>query len=187
MEENVIRINVIQSAMKLGLVFGIFQTVKLALFPLTLQHQIFSLLLMPAVFGSPVILWLIVRRFRESEAAEFFPFIYAWPLTIMTVLFAAVISTVVAYVYLQYVDHGAFVTALAAQIEVSVEAIGQQNPTGEMSAMLSQMDEYLKVLRSMTPIQFSKQVFSILLFWGNIISVIIAAVTARVRLKTKGQ
>ncbi len=182
MAEKLQNINISQGAMRLGIWLGLYQTVKLALFPLALKYPTLTLLLIIVAVGVPFFLWRLVRNFRDNETNGFFPFISAWLLSMMTILFATMISSIVAYLYLRYIDGGSFMTAMAAQMEASKAMIFSGDlPVADTNAAVKTVENVIELFSSMTPLEFTKQIISSTLFWGNLFSIVIALITARIK------
>ena len=179
METDNRHIDITRAAMTLGLWLGLYQTIKLSLIPLSLKHPVFSLLFMAMAIGVPFIAWKLVRNFRDRQAGGVFPFIISWGLSIMTFLFATMISSVAAYTYLRYLDNGAVIAGLDRQMEeaLAILATAPTNAAGTED-MIAEMRVFIDLLNSLTPLQATRQIIGVSLSWGNIFSLIIAISTS---------
>ncbi len=176
--------DILQAAMVLGVWLAGYQIIKLALFVFTLKSQLLALPFFAMAAGVPFIACRLVRKFRDSNSMNIFPFITAWLLTLMTFLCATVLSGVVAFVYLNWFDHGFLVSALSEQISESLQiyqSAGNTASMQKMTEMTEMMEDVQKMLDGMTPVTMTRWLISSALSWGNIFSLVIAILTARIR------
>ena len=183
---NIIRINILQTSMTLGTYLGAYIILVYLAIMLTIRYSILSLLSIPLMFGIPVVAFFLIRRFRDSTQVPFFPFPVSWMLSILTFLFATVLSCMVAYLYLRFLDHGSLaagLTALMDSMKQSSEAltaamtdpaqVEQYNKTMEL------MQQTIAWYSSLPASAMTKQLIQSSLMWGNIISLIIGLLTAK--------
>ena len=173
--------DILQAAMVLGVWLAGYQIIKLALFVFTLKSQLLALPFFAMAAGVPFIACRLVRKFRDSNSMNIFPFITAWLLTLMTFLCATVLSGVVAFIYLNWFDHGFLVSALSEQISESLQIYQSAGNTASMQKMAEMMEDVQKMLDVMTPVAMTRQLITSALSWGNIFSLVIAILTARIR------
>ena len=182
----IIRINILQTSMTLGTYLGAYIILTYLAIMLTIRYSILSLLSIPMMFGIPVVAFFLIRRFRDSTQVPFFPFPVSWMLSILTFLFATVLSCMVAYLYLRFLDHGALaagLTGLMDSMKQSSEAataimtdpaqVEQYNKTMEL------MQQTIAWYSSLPASAMTKQLIQSSLMWGNIISLIIGLLTAK--------
>lgn len=179
MSEEKEHIDLLQSAMMLGLWLGLYQIVKLALVPLALKFQILAFPLMLMAVGVLPFALKLVRRFRENNNLPTFPFISAWLLSLMTFLFATMLSAIAVYVYLKYMDDGFIASALMEAIEESREAYLSILSGEDAAKMGETFDQIAEILPYMTPSVAVKELVASELSWGNIFSLLIALITSR--------
>ena len=176
------RIDVLQTAMKLGLWLGLYQIVKLVLFPLALKFSILTPVFLVAALGVPFFAHRLVKRYRDSNGIDFFPFVTSWLITLLTFLFATMLAGIAVYIYLNYIDKGGLSDLIAAQMQEAgntmMEAGG--NSADTVNAVQS-MNALVQALTAMTPLEQTKQIIASMLSWGNIFALIIAIITARIR------
>ena len=183
---NIIRINILQTSMTLGTYLGAYIILVYLAIMLTIRYSILSLLAIPLMFGIPVVAFFLIRRFRDSTQVPFFPFPVSWMLSILTFLFATVLSCMVAYLYLRFLDNGSLaagLTALMDSMKQSSEAftatmtdptqVEQYNKTMEL------MQQTIAWYSSLPASAMTKQLIQSSLMWGNIISLIIGLLTAK--------
>ena len=170
-------ISISQAAMKLGLILGLYQTVKLMLLVIGLNKSAFSLLSLIAAAGVPFVAYHLVKRFRDNFANDFFPFISAWILSMLTFFFATMIFSIAAYAYLNFADNGMLVNTIVEQMEANKSLFTAEAPK-EFNDIF---DQSLEMVRNMNPLQITKTLISSALLWGNIFSLIISIATARIK------
>ena len=183
---NIIRINILQTSMTLGTYLGAYIILVYLAIMLTIRYSILSLISIPLMIGIPVVAFFLIRRFRDSTQVPFFPFPVSWMLSILTFLFATVLSCMVAYLYLRFLDHGSLaagLTALMDSMKQSSEAltaamtdpaqVEQYNKTMEL------MQQTIAWYSSLPASAMTKQLIQSSLMWGNIISLIIGLLTAK--------
>lgn len=186
----IIRINILQVSMTLGTYLGLYLILVYAVMLLSISHTILSLLALPMLIGVPVVAYFLVRKFRDKNCQPFFPFPVSWMISILTFLFATVLSCMAAYLYLRFLDHG----AMSAGLMEKMEQIVQTSETA-ISAMTDQVmiDQYtqtmdllsttIKWFCSLPASGVAKQLIQSSLMWGNILSLLIALLTMK-RIKT---
>lgn len=190
-EKTIIRINILQASMTLGTYLGVYIILVYIVFALAITRLMaLSLLSIPLMMGIPVIAYLLVRRFREANSMPFFPFPVSWMITILTFLFATMLSCSVAYLYLRFIDNGALSAGLLARWSEYMQASDSITQTLTDAAQIEQFkatmdtyDRYVNWLSSLPPSGLTKQLIQTSLVWGNILSLIIALIaTKRIRI-----
>jgi hypothetical protein len=168
----------INVAMTLGTYLGLYQIVKYALIVLSLKSPIFSLLLMAVILGVPFFIYFLIKRYRNRNTEGYFPFAISWMLTLTTIFFATILSVMVCYLYLRYIDHGAFFDSIITQLQ-NMKEFYSNSGIADSKALISQLDMFLDLFKSMTIMELTKQLLSLSLFWGNIIAIAVALFTAK--------
>ena len=187
----VIRINILQTSMTLGTYLGAYIILAYFAMALTVKYTMVSLLALPLLFGIPFVAFFLIRRFRDSTKAPFFPFPVSWMLTILTFLFATVLSCMAAYMYLRFIDHGALASGLMARMEDMMAQSDAFTSALSDPAQIEQYKSTMELMRqtvtwfcSLPASGITKQLIQSSLMWGNILSLIIGLVTAK-RLRIK--
>jgi len=184
--KKVIRINILQVSMTLGTYLGAYIILVYLAMVLTVKYAAVSLLALPLMFGIPVVAWFLIRRFRDQTQAPFFPFPVSWMLSILTFLFATVLSCMVAYLYLRFIDNGALAAGLTARMDLMMQS--SQAVTAAMTdpAQVEQYNKTMEMMQqavawfcSLPATAMTKQLIQSSLMWGNIISLIIGLITAK--------
>jgi len=190
-EKKVIRINLLQVSMTLGTNLGLYIILVYAVTAMTVRFSVLSLLALPLMLGIPVVAFFLVKHYRDKNSIPFFPFPISWIITLLTFLFATVLSCMAVYLYLRFIDHGAFATGLMAWMETVIQSTETVTATMTNHAQIEQYNNTIELLRqsvtwfcSLPASGVTKQLIQASLMWGNILSLIIALITAkRIRLE----
>ena len=187
----IIKIDMLQVSITLGTYLGIYIILVYAITALTVKFSALSLIALPLMLGIPVVAFFLVKRFRDQSNIPYFPFPVSWMITLLTFLFATVLSCMAVYLYLRFIDHGAFSAGLMAWMEVMMQS--SEDVIGNMTdpAQVEQYNKMMELLRqsvtwfcSLPASGVAKQLIQTSLLWGNILSLIIALITAkRIRLR----
>ena len=182
----IIRINILQSSMTLGTYLGAYIILTYLATLLTVKHAALSLLSIPMFIGIPVVAFFLIRRFRDSTKAPFFPFPVSWMLSILTFLFATVLSCMAAYLYLRFLDHGALAAGLTARMDLMMQSSEAMTAAMTDPAQIEQYNKTMELMQqtiawfcSLPASAMTKQLIQSSLMWGNIISLIIGLLTAK--------
>lgn len=187
----VIKINIMQVSMTLGTYLGLYIILVYALSALSVKYMALSLISMPLILGIPVVAYLLIRRFRDTNCKPFFPFPVSWILTILTFLFATMLSCIAAYLYLRFIDNGAFAACIMERLneymlasDSVVQTMTDQAQIEQYNATMDLFKQTVTWFCSLPASGMTKQILQSSLMWGNILSLIIALITAkRIRLK----
>ena len=182
----IIRINILQTSMTLGTYLGGYIILAYLAMVLTVKYAALSLLAIPLMIGIPVVAFFLIRRFRDSTQAPFFPFPVSWMLSILTFLFATVLSCMVAYLYLRFIDNGALAAGLTARMNEMMQSSQAMTATMTDPAQVEQYNKTMELMQqtiawfcSLPASAMTKQLIQSSLMWGNIISLIIGLLTAK--------
>ena len=190
-ENNIIQINVMQTSMTLGMKLGLYITLVYAIFVLSIYWQPLSILSLPLAIGIPFVAYFLLKRFRDANSPDFFPFPVSWMLSILTFLFAGMISCMAVFLFLKFAKPASLDGMLLAQIETLTQAMQQSAGTVtdsvQVEAMNTQIDTIVKTMEWMCGLSasaFTKLLIEASLTWGNIFSLIIGLlVSKRIRIK----
>lgn len=84
----------------------------------------------------------------------------------------------VCYLYLRYIDRGELFDSIIIQMQNMKEFYSNSGIT-DPESVISQLDMIIDLFKSMTIMELTKQLLSISLFWGNLISIAVALFTAK--------
>jgi len=190
-ENKVIKINLLQVSMTLGTYLGLYIILVYALTALSVKYIALSFVSMPLIPGIPVVAYFLIRKFRDTNCKPFFPFPVSWILTILTFLFATMLSCMAAYLYLRFIDNGAFAASIMERMDAYLLASDSIKQTMTDPAQIEQYNATMELFKqtitwfcSLPASGMTKQILQSSLMWANILSLIIALITAkRIRLK----
>ena len=185
-EPKIIRINILQTAMTLGTYLGAYIILAYLATLLTVKYPAASLLAVPLFIGIPVVAFLLVRRFRDSTKVPYFPFPVSWIISILTFLFATVLSCMAAYLYLRFLDHGALAAGLTARMDMMMQSSQEATALMTDPAQIEHYNRTMELMQqtiawfcSLPASGMTKQLIETSLMWGNIISLIVGLLTAK--------
>ena len=185
-ELKIIQINILQTSMTLGTYLGAYITLVYALMALSIKYAAISLITIPLTLGIPVIAFFLIKRFRDTNCKPFFPFPVSWMISILTFLFATMLSCMAAYLYLRFLDNGAFAAGIMERMNELL--LAQESLTSTMSdpAQIQEYNATMDLFKqtitwfcSLSPSAVTKYIIQSSLMWGNILSLIIAIITAK--------
>ena len=187
----VIKIHLIQAAMSLGTHLGAYVILVYLSVALSVKYSGITFITIPLILGVPVIAYRLVSHFRDENKMPFFPFPISWIITFLMFLFSTVLSCMVAYLYLRFIDHGAFSANVMTHMEAIIQATSETISTMTDPVQIEHMNNYIEFMRqnvtwfcSLPASGLTKQLIQQSLMWGNILSIIIALITAkRIRIK----
>lgn len=179
--ENPVRISISQAAMKNGLIMGAYTILSYAMTALAIRVRLLSLPALALMLCTPVAAYYVQKIFRDRNCPEFFPFSMSWMLALLTTLFKSVIGALAVYAYMRYLDHGLLASTLVESFETLRPAYAEAGMKTDEIDMAGRMIESLKYI---TPGSFARQIFETTLFWGNLLSIVIAALTAKGSIRT---
>ena len=188
---NIIKINLMQVSMTLGTYLGLYIILVYALTALSVKYSILSFFAASLMLGIPVIAYFLIRRFRDTNCKPFFPFPVSWIISILTFLFATMLSCTAAYLYLRFIDNGALTAGIMERMDAVMLASDSVKQDMTDPAQVAQYNSTLELFKqtvtwfcSLPASGITKQLVQASLMWGNILSLIIALITAkRIRLK----
>lgn len=185
-EPKIIRINILQTSMTLGTYLGAYIILAYLVLLLTIKYPALTLLALPMFLGIPVVAFILIRRFRDATQVPIFPFPVSWMLSILTFLFATVLSCMVAYFYLRFLDNGALAAGLTARMDLLMQSSQEMTAAMTDSAQAEQYNKSMELMQqtiawfcSLPASAMTKQLIQSSLMWGNIISLIIGLLTAK--------
>lgn len=187
----VIRINLMQVSMTLGTYLGLYIILAYAFTLLSVKFSALSVVAMILMLGIPVIAFFLIKRFRDANCKPFFPFPVSWMISILTFLFATMLSCMAAYLYLRFIDNGAFAAGLMERMDMIMLASGSAAQELADPVQAEQYNSTMELFKqtitwfcSLPASGMTKQLVQTSLMWGNILSLVIAIITTkRIRLK----
>ncbi|MDH6356804.1 DUF4199 domain-containing protein [Parabacteroides sp. PF5-9] len=157
----------VKSAMTYGLAMGIYWVIKYIFFILSFSVPVCNYLYWALTFTVPFVAYTITKRYREDTGGQI-GFFHAWQFGLLLYTFAALIVSLVHYMFYQYV---APPDLLASAFSQALELLDSQQVNSELV-------DKLKEVR-VTPIQMAIQGIFNNIFYGVIFSIPVAALLCR--------
>jgi len=180
-KKEIFKINVMQVSMTMGTKLGLYIVLVYAMLMLSLRYQSLTMVALPLLAGIPVVAYFVVRRVRSKTRFPFFPFPLAWMLSLLMFIFATVLSGMVAYMYLRFIDHGALAQSIMAHVDLmnesgmkEISAITDPNLVQQYTETLDVLTQAARWFTGLSSSGIAKQLMQSTITWGNIISIIIS-------------
>lgn len=166
--------------MLLGIFLGVYQVLTLTSMILTVNFKIGSFIFMLLTLGLPFVAGFLIKKFRDKNNIVFFPFSMAWLFSLLTFMFASLLSVMLFYLFLRFIDNGQFLTNMSSMFEELKQTLEQSNKhNSNIIAFVDKIDSYIDYYNSLSITGLIKDLFSTNLLWGNIFSLIIAIFVKR--------
>ena len=188
----------INCAMNMGAVVGIYYIVKFCLFPLSLTSTMAAMLFLGLTLVVPYLVYMLTKRYRDQYLGGTVDFSHAYLFAALTMGFGSLLVAVAHYIYFAYIDGGAIMNAFSQSIEQLQEMIPLlsaplEDSAGATSAdalpqssemeqsihdYISMMQQTAKQLQAMSPIDITIGMLSNNFSWGIIVSLPIALIVS---------
>ncbi len=187
------RISLTQHAMHYGTSMGIFWIISFAIFVAACYTPSLFTLFVITLLCVPVLAWWMARDFRDKTMGGYIHWIHAWSFTTFIFLFAGLLAGVAHYIFFAFIDHGmimehglAYYTAALQDVQQGTGHFGSTFAAPEVAdqkeqviAMLKQVIDMLKKLQDINAINLAVNIFTSNIFYGSIISLVIALIVQR--------
>lgn len=172
-------------AMNMGAVVGLYYIGKFCLFPLSLHSTMAALLFLGLTLMVPVLIYMLVKHYRDQYCMGCIDFTRAMVFSVLIMGFGSLLSAAAHYIYFAFIDGGAMVGALVQSIEqlqgidlgmlegVDAEAVVQFNQYIEL------MQQTTQQLQAMSPIDMTMGMLSNNISWSIILALPIALLTKK--------
>lgn len=157
-------------AMLFGTYMGVFWAAKFFLFPLGLNSPFLLFLFLGLTLCVPFMAFYYVRLYRDRVCNHSIGFFHAWQFTFLMYTFAALLTAVFHFLYFRFIDQGRIVNSYARLLESLKTTTG----VPEMENYFTQLNDFLELARSMTPIDITMQLVSQNIFYGALLAILTA-------------
>ena len=171
-------------AMNFGVVVGVYYIVKFSLFPLSLHSTMAALLFLGLTLVVPVLVYRLVKRYRNQYCGGQIDFFRAFSFTMLTMGCGSLLAAVAHYAYFAFIDGGAMVGALVQSIEQlkGVDLTVLENASAESIVQLNQYIEFMQhtvdQIRAMSPIDITIGMLSNNVSWSVVLSLPVALIVS---------
>lgn len=157
-------------AMRSGTAMGIFWIFNFIVFLLGLRIPFLTLLFVGLSLTVPLIIYRLAKAYRKVHCENSITFGQAFLFINSVVFFATMLTAVAHYIYFRYIDQG----FIFGQYSTALESLKEAMPEANLLQTIEQMEEALTQLSLLTPIEMTFQLISQNIFFGIIMSLIIA-------------
>lgn len=156
-------------AMTYGLILGIYWGIKYIFFIIGVSYPMFNMVYWLLTLAVPFIAYYFTKKYRNEELSGNISFFHAWRYGIMLYFFAALIVSLVHFIFYQYIASPDFIA----------QAYNQTINMLKESQMNTAMLESLSKLTVPSPIQMAIQGIFNNIFYGIILSIPVAWIVSR--------
>ncbi|MGL4292471.1 MAG: DUF4199 domain-containing protein [Bacteroidales bacterium] len=160
--------------MEYGIILGAYFIVKFGFTVLSSKIPFLSLFSWVLLFGTPFVIFYILRNFRDKRNNGFLEFSKAWSLSLLLIFFASLPEALGQYIYFQFINPSYIVDQIS-QLSQTLESLGEiKNNTA--------INELINNYKNATPPSAIQMVFQGIfnnLFFGGLLSLIVAAIVKR--------
>ncbi len=141
-----------------------------------LTNPLLGLASMILICATPFFAASRLRHFRDYGREGIISFARSYAYTILTFFYAGVLLAIVIYVYFAFMDNGMLVGKV-----ISILQSPEGKQTAEAYGLGTQMEENIKFISALRPIDFALNILTINIITGFVLGVPIAAVMQRVK------
>lgn len=177
----------IQCAMNLGAVLGLYYIGKFCLFPLSLHSTFAALLFLGLTLMVPFLVYRLTKLYRDRYSGGCIDFSRAFVFVLLTMGFGSLLAAAAHYIYFAYIDGGAIVEALEQSISqlTAIDLSTLEDAEGTETA-IAQFNEYIELMRTtvtqlqaMTPIEMTMGMLSNNVSWAIVVALPVALFAKR--------
>lgn len=174
-------------AMNMGAVVGLYYIGKFCLFPLSLHSTMAALLFLGLTLMVPVLVYMLVKRYRDQYCEGCIDFSRAMIFSVLVMGFGSLLAAAAHYIYFAFIDGGAMIGALVQSIE-QLQSVDLNTLEGVDDEAVVQFDQYIELmqqttlqLRAMSPIDMTMGMLSNNISWSIILALPIAIFVKKVK------
>lgn len=173
-------------AMNMGAVAGVYYIAKFCLFPLSLHSTMAALLFLGLTLVVPFLIYQLVKRYRDQYCGGQIEFTRAFIYSVLIMVFGSLLAAAAHYIYFAFIDGGAMVGALAQSIE-QLQSIDLSALEGANEDSIAQFNQYIEAmkltaqqLQTLSPIDITLGMLSNNFSWSVILSLPIALIVKKI-------
>lgn len=161
-------------SMTYGLILGIYWGIKYIFFILSVSRPSFNMVYWILTIAVPFIAYYLTKKYKDEELDGQISFFHAWRFGIMLYFFAALIVSLVHFVFYQYIASPDFIA----------HAYDQAINFLKNSQINTSVLESLSKLTVPSPIQMAIQGIFNNIFYGIVLSIPVALIVSRHKTET---
>lgn len=162
---------VVASAMRYGLVLGLYFIFKFIVVTFSLKFQALNLVTLAMVIGIPFLVFQLAKKYVLFNSDNGVTFASLWLFVILTFFYASLPEALITYAYLQYINP----TFLVDQISVFSDMYSQLAEQTD-NATISELVKSVEETEIPTAIQYAFKLIYNNVFVGGIIALIISPI-----------
>lgn len=178
-----------QCAMNMGAVVGIYYIGKFCLFPLSLHSTLAAMLFLGLTLMVPYLIYRLVRLYRDRYLNGSIEFARALAFALLIMGFGSLLAAAAHYIYFAYIDGGAMVSALEESIgQLMAIDLSTLEGTENAGTTIAQFNEYIELMRNtatqlstMTPIEMTMGMLSNNVSWAIAVALPVALFAKRIK------
>lgn len=136
-------------AMNMGAVLGLYYIGKFCLFPLSLHSTMAAMLFLGLTLVVPFLVYRLVKYYRDRFLGGNIDFARAFVVALLVMAFGSLLASVAHYVYFAYIDGGAMVGVLEQGIEqLSSIDLSALEGVEDAESVATGLNSYIEMMRS---------------------------------------
>lgn len=163
-------------AMEYGLYLSAYFILKFGVTVMTMQAPFLAFISWVLLIGVPFVLFWMLRNFRDTCNDRHIDFSRAWSLSMLLIFFASLPEALTQYIYFQMINPS-YIQDQITQLTQSLESISND----KSNALINDLITNYKNTDVPSAIQMAFQGIFNNLFFGGIVSLIVAAIVKRNR------
>ena len=157
-----------------GCLLAIVWIVSFAFYVAGIGNPVYGMAALVLMLITPFYVAKRLRRFRDEDRGGIISLMRGWAFVILVFFYAAILLAVAQYVYFAFLDQGYLVSSFAEMLH---SAEGKQML--DQYGMQQAMDESLKAMAEMRPIDYALNVLTMNITIGIVLGLPIAALLQR--------
>ncbi len=186
--------SLINIAMNMGAVVGVYYIAKFCLFPLSLHSTLAAMLFLGLTLMVPFLVYRLTKLYRDRYMDGYIDFTQALVFVLLIMGFRSLLTAAAHYIYFAYIDRGMMVGALEQSI-AQLSAIDLSTLEGvegveAIENTKAQFDQYIGMMRTtaaqlmaMTPIDMTLGMLSNNVSWAIAVALPVALFVRRNKVK----
>ncbi len=176
-----------QCAMNMGAVVGIYYIGKFCLFPLSLHSTPAAMFFLGLTLMVPFLIYRLVRLYRDRYLGGNIGFAHALAFALLIMGFGSLLTAAAHYIYFAYIDGEAMIGALEENIgQLAAIDISTLEGIENDADTVTQWNQYIEMLRTtmarlqaMTPIEMTMGMLSNNISWAIVVALPVALFVRR--------
>lgn len=186
--------SLINIAMNMGAVVGVYYIAKFCLFPLSLHSTLAAMLFLGLTLMVPFLVYRLTKLYRDRYMGGYIDFTQALVFVLLIMGFGSLLVAAAHYIYFAYIDGGMMVGALEQSIAqlsaIDLSTLEGIEGTEDVESTKVQFDQYIGMMhttaaqiKAMTPIDMTLGMLSNNVSWAIAVALPVALFVRRNKVK----